>query len=93
MLKEITPVRLLKNHFFQQIIQAYERGASKDELISLLGRGRAKNGMFLGDLDNGELEVGQVSATIDTIKPAAEVMNEIISEFEAMKNKLSQIKL
>ena len=49
--------------------------------------------MFLGDLDNGELEVGQVSATIDTIKPAAEVMNEIISEFEAMKNKLSQIKL
>ena len=62
-------------------------------MIDLLGRGRAKKGMFLGDVDYGELEVGQVSATIDTIKPAAEVINEIILEFEEAKNKLSQIKL
>lgn len=93
MLKEITPVRLLKNHFFQQIIEAYDKGADKQDLIDLLGRGRAKKGMFLGDVDDGELEVGQVSATIDTIKPAAQVINEIILEFEEAKNKLSQFKL
>ena len=93
MLKEITPVRLLKNEFYHQIITAYENGATKEELQELLGRGRAKKGMFMGDLDEGELEIGQISATMNTIKPAAEIVQEIIEEFDMMKNKLSKIVL
>ena len=85
-LKEITPVRLLKNEFSESIRKAYESCASKDELKTLLGRGRAKKGMFEGDLENGELEIGQVSALLDTILPAAEIIAEILSEFkEALK--------
>jgi enoyl-[acyl-carrier protein] reductase II len=85
-LKEITPVRLLKNEFSESIKNAYESCASKDELKALLGRGRAKKGMFEGDLANGELEIGQVSALLDTILPAAEIITEILSEFkEALK--------
>jgi len=85
-LKEITPVRLLKNEFSESIKKAYESCASEDELIALLGRGRAKKGMFEGDLANGELEIGQVSALLDTILPAAEIITEILSEFkEALK--------
>jgi len=85
-LKEITPVRLLKNEFSESIKNAYESCASKDELKALLGRGRAKKGMFEGDLANGELEIGQVSALLDTILPAAEIIAEILSEFkEALK--------
>ena len=86
-LKEITPVRLLKNEFSESIRKAYESCASKDELKTLLGRGRAKKGMFEGDLANGELEIGQVSALLDTILPAAEIIAEILSEFkEALKD-------
>jgi enoyl-[acyl-carrier protein] reductase II len=86
-LKEITPVRLLKNEFSESIKNAYESCASKDELKALLGRGRAKKGMFEGDLANGELEIGQVSALLDTILPAAEIITEILSEFkEALKD-------
>lgn len=92
MLKEITPVRLLKNEFYNQLIEAYENGASKEELVSLLGRGRAKKGMFMGDLSEGELEIGQVSALMDTIKPAAEIVHEIIEEFNLAKNKMSEMK-
>ena len=92
MLKEITPVRLLKNKFYNQLIEAYENGASKEELVSLLGRGRAKKGMFMGDLLEGELEIGQVSALMDTIKPAAEIVHEIIEEFNLAKNKMSEMK-
>jgi enoyl-[acyl-carrier protein] reductase II len=92
MLKEITPVRLLKNEFYNQLIEAYENGASKVELVSLLGRGRAKKGMFMGDLSEGELEIGQVSALMDTIKPAAEIVLEIIEEFNLAKNKMSEMK-
>ena len=85
-LKEITPVRLLKNEFSESIRKAYESCASKDELKTLLGRGRAKKGMFEGDLENGELEIGQVSALLDTILPAEEIIAEILSEFkEALK--------
>ena len=85
-LKEITPVRLLKNEFSESIRKAYESCASKDELKTLLGKGRAKKGMFEGDLENGELEIGQVSALLDTILPAAEIIAEIRSEFkEALK--------
>lgn len=92
MLKEITPVRLLKNNFYNQLIDAYDKGSTKDELLSLLGRGRAKKGMFRGELDEGELEIGQISAMMDTIKPAKEIVNEIIEEFYLAKNKMSEIK-
>lgn len=80
-LKEITPVRLIKNPFFQELSAAYERGASVDELKELLGRGRAKKGMFEGDLKDGELEIGQISGLIHSIQPAAEIVNEILTEF------------
>ena len=91
-LKEITPVRMLKNDFYNQLIEAYENGASKEKLISILGRGRAKQGMFMGDLSEGELEIGQVSALIDTIKPAAKIVLEIIEEFYLAKNKILEMK-
>jgi enoyl-[acyl-carrier protein] reductase II len=85
-LKELTPVRLVKNSFYRDIELAYQRCASVEELQTLLGRGRAKRGMFEGDLINGELEVGQISGLIREIKPAAEVVEEIIREFrEALK--------
>ncbi len=85
-LKELTPVRLLKNKFAELVSKAYENGADTNELKELLGKGRAKKGMFEGDLANGELEIGQVSALLDTILPAAEIIAEIRSEFkEALK--------
>ena len=93
MLKEITPVRLLKNEFYNQIVSAYDKGATKEELRALLGKGRAKKGMFLGNLEDGELEVGQISATMDTIKPAGEIVQEIIEEFQLIKNKISKMVL
>lgn len=80
-LKELTPVRLIKNPFYMRVEQAYEACASNEELETLLGRGRAKKGMFEGDLIEGELEVGQVSGLIREIKPAADVVAEIIHEF------------
>jgi enoyl-[acyl-carrier protein] reductase II len=80
-LKELTPVRLLKNPFFDAVMNAYEKGSTPEELSDLLGRGRAKKGMFEGDIESGELEVGQISSLITTIKPAAEVVAEIITEF------------
>jgi enoyl-[acyl-carrier protein] reductase II len=88
-LKELTPVRLLKNDFFNELMAAYERDASKEELNAILGRGRAKKGMFEGDLSEGELEIGQISARIRAIKPAAAVVEEIITEFnELVEGKL-----
>jgi enoyl-[acyl-carrier protein] reductase II len=80
-LKELTPVRLLKNQFFEQVMSAYSNCASTEELNKLLGRGRAKKGMYEGDLIEGELEIGQISGLIDEIKPAHEVVEEIINEF------------
>jgi enoyl-[acyl-carrier protein] reductase II len=74
-LKELTPVRLLKNKFAELVSSAYENGADANELKELLGRGRAKKGMFEGDLENGELEIGQVSAILDTILPAADIIS------------------
>lgn len=82
-LKKLTPVRLLKNDFFQQVAQAEINGASPEELQQLLGRGRAKKGMFEGDMEAGELEIGQVSSLIQAIQPAAEVVNEIWTGFTA----------
>ena len=90
-LKELTPVRLLKNEFYQQLQDAYKKGATKEELKELLGRGRAKKGMFLGDLKEGELEIGQISGFINEIKPAAEVVKEIWQEFLLAKNELQNL--
>lgn len=82
-LKQLTPVRLMKNNFFAQVQAAEKRCASVDELQQLLGNGRAKRGMFEGNLDEGELEIGQVSALIKKIKPAAEIVQEMYKEYSA----------
>jgi len=84
-LKELAPVRLLKNKFFQDIQEAYANGASKKDLQALLGRARAKRGMFEGDMEEGELEIGQVSGLIHNITPAAKIVEELIAEFSQAK--------
>jgi enoyl-[acyl-carrier protein] reductase II len=81
-LKQLTPVRLMKNNFFNRVQTAEQRCASRDELKELLGKRRAKNGMFEGNLEEGELEIGQVSAIIKSIQPAAAIVEEIWNEFE-----------
>ena len=80
-LKELAPVRLIRNKFFEQVQAAYASGADKDDLKELLGRARAKRGMFEGDLDEGELEIGQVSGRISAIMPAAEIVHEIMADY------------
>ena len=87
-LKQLTPVRMIKNQFYQQIAEAEKRCASKEELSQLLGKARSKKGIFEGDLEEGELEIGQVSAAIKEIKPAAEIVSEIWSEYKDLKDKL-----
>jgi enoyl-[acyl-carrier protein] reductase II len=82
-LKKLTPVRLIKNKFFEEVHHAENMGATTEQLEQLLGRGRAKKGMFEGDLNEGELEIGQVSCLIDTLKPAAEIVLEMWSEARA----------
>ncbi len=83
-LKALTPVRLLKNQFSQQVQDAELAGASSLELETLLGKGRAKKGMFEGELDAGELEIGQVSALINRVQPAKEIVTEIWEEYQAL---------
>ncbi len=80
-LKELTPVRLLKNEFYTQLQSAYQEGADKEKLTEILGRGRAKKGMFEGDLVNGELEIGQIAGLIEKIMPAGEIVQEMMTEF------------
>jgi enoyl-[acyl-carrier protein] reductase II len=87
-LKQITPVRLIKNKFFYQVDQAEKRGASVEELKALLGRARAKRGMFEGDLEEGELEIGQVAAAINDIRPAADILHSMWNEYLDLKKKL-----
>lgn len=89
-LKQLTPVRLLKNDFYQAVKNAEIRGATPAELQELLGRGRAKKGMFEGDLVEGELEIGQVAAIFDSIIPAAEVVENLVSEYRAAKQLMNQ---
>ncbi|WP_373516595.1 NAD(P)H-dependent flavin oxidoreductase [Pricia sp.] len=84
-LKELAPVRLLKNKFYNDVQQAYAHGATTEELTDLLGRARAKRGMFEGDMDEGELEIGQVSALIHEIKPAADIVADMMAEFKSAK--------
>jgi enoyl-[acyl-carrier protein] reductase II len=90
MLKQLTPVRLLNNAFAQAVEQAEARGASEETLQNLLGRGRAKKGMFEGDLNEGELEIGQVSAYIREIKPAAAIVTEIWEDYLKQKSRICQ---
>ncbi|MFN4006187.1 MAG: NAD(P)H-dependent flavin oxidoreductase [Chitinophagaceae bacterium] len=88
MMKKTVPVRLLKNHFFEQIAAAEAQGADAETLKGILGRGRAKKGMFEGDIQEGELEIGQAASLINTIEPAATVVAQVWSEFLAAKHKL-----
>ncbi|MGO4919744.1 NAD(P)H-dependent flavin oxidoreductase [Maribacter spongiicola] len=90
-LKELAPVRLVKNKFYNEVQKAYVDGATTEELKTLLGRGRAKKGMFLGDLEDGELEIGQVSALIHDIKPACEIVKDIMRGFYKRKAELSSL--
>jgi enoyl-[acyl-carrier protein] reductase II len=84
-LKELAPVRLIKNKFYQDVQALYEKCPTKEELVELLGRARAKRGMFEGDLEEGELEIGQIAGLIHDIKPAAEIIEEMISDFESAR--------
>ncbi|WP_459212892.1 NAD(P)H-dependent flavin oxidoreductase [Aquimarina rhabdastrellae] len=88
-LKELAPVRLLKNKFYDDVTQLYTKGPTIDELKELLGRARAKRGMFEGDLVEGELEIGQVSGLIHDIKPAATIVQQIVEEFSETKTQMS----
>ena len=90
-LKKIVPVRLIKNKFFNQINEAEEHGASTEELKKIIGRARAKRGMFEGDLEEGELEIGQVASQVHEIKPAAEIVKNIWDEFLAAKKLLTEL--
>ena len=92
-LKEITPVRLLKNDFYNKILDAYNNNASKEYLLNLLSKGRAKKGMFEGDISNGELEIGQVSAMISSIKGVKDIFNDLITDFNFHNNRISDIYL
>ena len=88
-LKELTPVRLIKNDFYNRVQEAYARGAGNDELSSLLGRGRAKKGMFEGDLVEGELEIGQAASMIHDLLPAAVIVEQMMKDFHATVGRLS----
>ena len=90
-LKELAPVRLLKNKFYDQVSELYKKGPSIEELKELLGRARAKRGMFEGDLDEGELEIGQVSGLIHDIKPAAEIVRTLVKEFKETQSKMAEV--
>ena len=90
-LKELTAVRLMKNSFYNQIQKAYAENATNEELKDLLGKGRAKEGMFEGNLIEGELEIGQVSAMINTIMPVEKIIQEVIAEFESEKSRISAL--
>jgi len=87
-LKKLVPVRVLKNEFYKKVQDAEDRGASLEELQNILGRARAKKGMFEGDMDEGELEIGQIAAAVREIKPVKDIVNEIIAEFHAAKKEV-----
>jgi len=88
-LKKLAPVRLVKNAFFNLVVEAERRGASVEELLKLLGKGRAKKGIFEGDLEEGELEIGQVSAQLNYIKPVKEIMEQLIAECQLAKQQVA----
>ncbi len=90
-MKKVVPVRLIKNDFQKRIQQAEEKGATKEELEQILGRARAKKGMYEGDMNEGELEIGQVASFVKEIKPAAEIVKEIWEEFQTAKKEASSL--
>ncbi len=90
-LKELAPVRLIKNEFYTQVQEKYRQGTTAEELKELLGRGRSKKGMFEGDLVNGELEIGQVSSLIDSIPTVAEVFDDLLVDYQVAKDKLIRL--
>ena len=92
-LKELAPVRMMKNKFFSEIQELYQKGTSKDELKQHLGRARAKRGMFEGDLENGELEIGQISGLITEILPAQEIVKNLVNEYKEAQQKVSGYQL
>ncbi|MFI5218357.1 MAG: NAD(P)H-dependent flavin oxidoreductase [Bacteroidia bacterium] len=92
-MKQLTPVRLIKNKFYEKVKAAEEHGASTEELKEILGRARAKKGMFEGDLDEGELEIGQIASAVKEIKPAADIVKEVWEEFLETRKKITEEKL
>lgn len=90
-LKELAPVRLIKNKFFNEVQELYKKGPTIEELKELLGRARAKRGMFEGDLEDGELEIGQISGLIHDIKPVALIVDDLIREFEEAKELVNKM--
>jgi len=90
-LKELAPVRLIKNKFFQEVQELYKKGPTVEELKKLLGRARAKKGMFEGDLEQGELEIGQIAGLINDIKPAAQIVEDMIAEYKAAKDNVKNL--
>ena len=90
-LKELAPVRLVKNKFYNDVQELYQKNPTLEDIKELLGRARAKKGMFEGDLENGELEIGQIAGIIHQIKPAKEVLNEIIEEFNTVKSFINRL--
>ena len=89
-LKELAPVRLIKNKFYQDVQDLYAKCPTKEELVTLLGRARAKRGMFEGDLEEGELEIGQIAGLIHTIKPAAEIIEEMITDYNLARKEVEK---
>ncbi len=92
-LKKLSPTRLIKNRFFEQVHQAEMRGASTEEMQELLGKGRAKKGMFEGDLENGELEIGQIISVITKVEPVAEIIKQIVAEYNIQLQTIGKLSL
>ena len=90
-LKKISPTRLIKNELFAKIAEAENRGAEADELRELLGRAASKRGIFEGDLEHGELEIGQIASTIKEVKPGAQIMHELITDFHATQSRIATL--
>lgn len=90
-LKKISPTRLIKNELFAKIAEAENRGAEADELRELLGRAASKRGIFEGDLENGELEIGQIASTIKEVKPVAQIMHELFTDFHTTQSKIQTL--
>lgn len=90
-LKKISPTRLIKNELFAKIAEAENRGAEADELRELLGRAASKRGIFEGDLQNGELEIGQIASTIKEVKPVAQIMHELITDFHITQSRIATL--
>ena len=90
-LKELAPVRLIKNKFYNELQELYKTSPSPEQLKELLGRARAKRGMFEGDLDHGELEIGQISGLIHDIKPVATIVQDMLTEFEEAKKEVAKL--